>query len=155
MTSRRASLFSHHEGSPRLLERRFDLIAPALFCNIETFVCQVDQFCTLVCILGINRDSHTHGWNRNGDLAVAANLEKCHARADTFGNLYGLCQIGIWQGNREFFPTPASDRIGLFDMFADDVAQASENLISDQMTESIVVLFEVINIEHDQAEGLV
>ena len=35
------------------------------------------------------------------------------------------------------------------------VRQANENFIANEMPESIVVLFEVINIEHDQAERLV
>ena len=84
-------------------------------------------------------------------MIVALNFVGCQTLANALGDLCGLCAIGVWKEDDEFLPAPAPDCIGAFDVHADGFAQADEYFVADQMTKGIVVLFEEIDIKHDQA----
>ena len=72
---------------------------------------------------------------------------------DPFRDLPGLESAGAWQGNNEFLATPSPYCIGLLDVMADRGTECFEDAVSDQVPISIVILFEKVDVQHDQAKG--
>ncbi len=130
-----------------------DAIAPFLFGFIKIMIGVGNQFCGLNRLIDpINGDSQADGQRQI--FAIVEQGRFGDGPANTFPDLAGGSQSGIWEDDGEFLPTVAAGDIEPPHILPQDRGDMSQRSVADLVSPGIVDLFKVIDVEHDQSGGL-
>jgi hypothetical protein len=129
-----------------------DLVAAGLFGGVHGFVGAGDEL-----FVG---EAFPVGGDADADGDLAAGLAVLAAEAVVFdslpqalGDFAGFVDVGVAHDDEEFLAAEAADGVVAADVAGEDGGEFGEEDVADDVAVAVVVFFEVVDVDHEQADG--